>query len=125
MRKLLIIEDDLTLADIYRQKFSGIYETEVVVDGVLGLTKAMDWRPDLVILDIMILGDMDGIKVLSEMKGNPITKDIPVIVITNLEDRGEEARSLGANEYLVKSNTKLEQIAQKVGNYLGFDPTNQ
>jgi len=123
MRKLLIIEDDLTLADIYRQKFSGIYETEVVVDGVLGLTKAMDWRPDLVILDIMILGDMDGIKVLSEMKSNPITKDIPVIVITNLEDRGEEARSLGANEYLVKSNTKLEQIAQKVGTYLGFDPT--
>ncbi len=48
MRKLLIIEDDLTLADIYRQKFSGIYETDVVVDGVLGLTKAMDWRPDLV-----------------------------------------------------------------------------
>ncbi len=123
MRKLLIIEDDLTLADIYRQKFSGIYETDVVVDGVLGLTKAMDWRPDLVILDIMILGDMDGMKVLGELKNNTITRDIPVIVITNLEDRGEEARSLGANEYLVKSNTKLEQIAQKVGQYLGFEPT--
>lgn len=123
MRKLLIIEDDLTLADIYRQKFSGIYDTEVVVDGVLGLTKAMDWKPDLVILDIMILGDMDGMKVLSELKGNPITQNIPVIVITNLEDRGEEARSLGANDYLVKSNTKLEQIAQKVGDYLGFTPT--
>ncbi len=123
MRKLLIIEDDLTLADIYRQKFSGIYETEVVVDGVLGLTKAMDWRPDLVILDIMILGDMDGMKVLSELKSNPITQDVPVIVITNLEDRGEEARSLGANEYLVKTNTKLDQIAQKVGEYLGFNPT--
>ncbi|MBP6098959.1 MAG: response regulator [Candidatus Levybacteria bacterium] len=123
MRKLLIIEDDLTLADIYRQKFSGIYETDVVVDGVLGLTKAMDWRPDLVILDIMILGDMDGMKVLGELKNNTITRDIPVIVITNLEDRGEEARSLGANEYLVKSNTKLEQIAQKVGEYLGFEPT--
>lgn len=123
MRKLLIIEDDLTLADIYRQKFSGIYDTEVVVDGVLGLTKAMDWKPDLVILDIMILGDMDGMKVLSELKGNPITQNIPVIVITNLEDRGEEARSLGANDYLVKSNTKLEQIAQKVGDYLGFSPT--
>ncbi len=122
MRKLLIIEDDLTLADIYRQKFSGIYETDVVVDGVLGLTKAMDWRPDLVILDIMILGDMDGMKVLGELKNNTITRDIPVIVITNLEDRGEEARSLGANEYLVKSNTKLEQIAQKVGEYLGFEP---
>ena len=123
MRKLLIIEDDLTLADIYRQKFSGIYETDVVVDGVLGLTKAMDWRPDLVILDIMILGDMDGMKVLGELKNNTITRDIPVIVITNLEDRGEEARSLGANEYLVKSNTKLEQIAQNVGQYLGFEPT--
>jgi len=123
MRKLLIIEDDLTLADIYRQKFSGMYETDVVVDGVLGLTKAMDWRPDLVILDIMILGDMDGMKVLGELKNNTITRDIPVIVITNLEDRGEEARSLGANEYLVKSNTKLEQIAQKVGEYLGFEPT--
>lgn len=123
MRKLLIIEDDLTLADIYRQKFSGIYETDVVVDGVLGLTKAMDWRPDLVILDIMILGDMDGMKVLGELKNNTITRDIPVIVITNLEDRGVEARSLGANEYLVKSNTKLEQIAQKVGEYLGFEPT--
>lgn len=122
MRKLLIIEDDLTLADIYRQKFSGIYETDVVVDGVLGLTKAMDWRPDLVILDIMILGDMDGMKVLSELKSNPVTQNIPVIVITNLEDRGEEARSLGANDYLVKSNTKLEQIAQKVGEYLGFNP---
>ena len=122
MRKLLIIEDDLTLADIYRQKFSGIYETDVVVDGVLGLTKAMDWRPDLVILDIMILGDMDGMKVLGELKNNTITRDIPVIVITNLEDRGVEARSLGANEYLVKSNTKLEQIAQKVGEYLGFEP---
>src|SRR3989344_8138649 len=102
MRKLLIVEDDLTLADIYRQKFSGIYETEVVVDGVLGLTKALDWRPDLVILDIMILGDMDGMKVLSELKSNPVTQNVPVIVITNLEDRGEEARSLGANEYLVK-----------------------
>ena len=122
MRKLLIIEDDLTLADIYRQKFSGIYETDVVVDGVLGLTKAMDWRPDLVILDIMILGDMDGMKVLGELKNNTITRDIPVIVITNLEDRGEEARSLGANEYLVRSNTKLELIAQKVGEYLGFEP---
>ncbi len=71
----------------------------------------------------MILGDMDGMKVLGELKNNTITRDIPVIVITNLEDRGEEARSLGANEYLVKSNTKLEQIAQKVGEYLGFEPT--
>lgn len=123
MRKLLIIEDDLTLVDIYRQKFSNIYETEVVVDGVLGLTKALDWNPDLIILDIMILGDMDGMQVLSELKMNPVTKDIPVLVITNLEDRGEEARSLGANEYLVKSNTKLEQISQKVGQYLGFEPT--
>ena len=73
-----------------------------------------DRKPNLVLLDIMLPGKMNGFEFLSALKKNPETKDIPVVVLTNLDTEKEEAMDLGADDYLIKANLSLEDLAQKV-----------
>jgi DNA-binding response OmpR family regulator len=120
MAKILFIEDEpglqKTVGEILRQEGFEILEA---LDGETGVEIATKEKPDLVLLDL-ILPKKDGFEVLKALKENPETKDIKVIVLTNLETSSdvEKALELGATNYLVKANYELEEVVQKVKDLL-------
>lgn len=85
------------------------------LDGEAGLKLAKTKNPDLILLDL-ILPKIHGFEVLKILKEDKKTKNIPVIVLTNLEgiQDVEKAIKMGATTYLVKSNYSLEEVAEKV-----------
>jgi len=116
MKKILFIEDESalqkTFGDILEEKG---YEMVSALDGEIGLKLAQEKKPDLILLDL-ILPKMDGFEVLKNLKETSETKDIPVIILTNLErmEDVERALELGATTYLVKANYTLEEVIEKV-----------
>ena len=120
MKKILIVEDDIKLRQIYDTMLTSEgYEVEQVSTGQEGLTKAKSYIPDLIILDIMLPGGMNGFDLLEQLKRNPATQTIPVIVLTNLDNAKSTALSIGAVEYIVKTNTSIDDVVKKIREYLG------
>jgi len=121
MKKILFIEDESalqkTFGDILKNKGHGVLKA---LDGESGLRSAQGERPDLILLDL-ILPKMDGFEVLKELKENEETKNIPVIILTNLEETEDiqKALELGATTYLVKSSYTLEEVVNKIEKALG------
>ena len=115
-KKILIIEDDTVISAMYQAKLqqSG-YAILTADNGADGLKTAKEQKPDLILLDV-IIPQLDGFSVLQELKSNEETKNIPVILLTNLstsEDR-EKGNKLGALDYIVKANITPAQISEKV-----------
>src|SRR3990167_7710308 len=114
--KILVVEDEEILLTALKEELTqGGYEVEGAVDGVEGLEKVKSFQPDLVLLDLL-MPKMDGMEVLQKLKGDNKTKDVPVVILTNLSDyeKISEALSLGAMDYLVKANYRLEDLLDKV-----------
>lgn len=118
--KILLVEDDLTLIDMYKMKFiEEEYDVFVSSNGVDAFELAKKELPDIVLLDIILPG-MDGFAILETLKKEPKTKQIPVILLSNLGQDSdiEKGKKLGARDYLVKANFTPTQIAEKVKNIL-------
>jgi len=116
MKTIIFIEDEPTLQKtVGRFLENEGYEIKSALDGETGLAMVKKIKPDLVLLDL-ILPKKDGFEVLKEIKADETTKDIPVIVLTNLEktDDIEKTLSLGATTYLVKANYELEEVVKKI-----------
>ena len=114
--KLLLIEDDITLRDLYQARF-GLenFEISVATDGEMGLEKAGIVMPDVILLDLRI-PKLSGFEVLRQLKQNEKTKPIPVIVLTALsgdEDK-EQVMKLGAAAFLTKSETVPKQVLEEI-----------
>jgi CheY-like chemotaxis protein len=118
MKKILFIEDESDLNIVYKKKFSSLYEIDFAVDSETALTKVISWHPDLIILDIIIPGKINGIGLLKEIKNNINISYIPVLVLTNLEDEEKTVKSLGAVDCLIKSNVGFDVVAEKIENIL-------
>jgi DNA-binding response OmpR family regulator len=119
-KKILVVEDDKFLRSLTVKRLSEEnYEVITAVDGNSGLSTAVDEKPDLVLLDLLLPG-MSGFEVLEKMKADDQAKDIPVVVFSNLGQREdiEKAKTLGANDYLIKANFTLDDVVEKVDNYL-------
>lgn len=116
MKKILLIEDEAALQKTMSDtlKLAG-YEVLQALDGEIGLRLAQTEKPDLILLDL-VLPRKTGFEVLTELKKDPKTKDLPVIVLTNLEALKDVDRAItvGANTYLVKANYTLDEILLKV-----------
>jgi len=118
--KILMVEDDVSLAEMYQKKFTNDgYEVVLAYDGQEGLKKTTEVKPDLVLLDIM-LPKLDGLALFKKMRGNPATFNTPVILLTNFgqEDLVFECFKLGAVDYLVKSDVTPQQVVKKVEGFL-------
>lgn len=115
IKKILIIEDDSTLLKVYREMFK-TQEVHVVgaTTGQEGLTLAQSEKPDIILLDIMLPGGMNGFDVLERFKADPVSKQIPVILLTNLDTEEKVAKTIGATDYLVKANMKIGDIVKLV-----------
>lgn len=111
---ILIIDDDEVVLDLLKRNLetSG-YRTITAKNGKLGLKKAKDHKPDAITLDVL-MPHTDGWTVLSELKGDPATADIPVVMVTISEDKSL-GFSLGASEFLAKpvDRKKLVSVLQR------------
>jgi CheY-like chemotaxis protein len=115
MAKVLLIEDDPLVVRMYQKilAFEG-FEIESAPDGRSGIEKAKTMKPDLIFCDVM-MPKLNGIEVLEHLKADANTKDIPVIMLTNLSGThdAETALEKGAFAYMVKSEFKPKDVAQK------------
>lgn len=116
---LLVIDDDKSLLKIIQDKLS-IEGINVITacEGKSGVSKAISEEPDLIILDIMLPGNMNGFDVLEQLKRDSRTDHIPVIILTNLDSENKIAKDIGAVDYFVKSNTELDVICRRVKDIL-------
>ncbi len=120
MAKILVAEDDklisASLCDALKQNG---FEAEPAYDGEEAVAKSKEVKPNIMLLDIM-MPKLDGISVLWELKANPDTAAIPVVVLTNIGDVETISKIVeaGATDYLLKSDQSVDDIVQKVKDVL-------
>lgn len=117
MAKILVVEDNAELAEMYETvlKNDG-FQVVKAVDGEEGIKKMKDEHPDLVILDI-VMPKVSGVEVLTAAKQDETLKKIPVFILTNVyssEDNVKMLLNMGAVDYLVKSELTPGQVVEKV-----------
>ncbi|MBT6691166.1 response regulator [Candidatus Parcubacteria bacterium] len=119
-KKVIIVEDEVSLSKALQ---AALTEEDIkfitAYDGKAALDMINSQKPDVILLDIM-LPKMDGFSLLEILKGQPETKDIPVIILSNLgqEEDIEKGKQLGAVDYVVKARIDLENFVAKVKKYL-------
>lgn len=115
-KKILIVEDDEAILAMYKSKFEADGFLAITAKtGADGLEFAKTEKPDIIMLDV-ILPQMDGFTVLAELKKDIKTKNIPVIMLTNLgtdEDK-EKGEKFGAADYIVKANMTPAEVSEKI-----------
>ena len=114
--KVLLIEDDAAAAEMYRLRLAADgYSVVVARDGEEGLRMASEEAPDFIYLDLRLPG-LDGFEVLEQLRGDPTTMHIPVIILSNYgePELRERGLKLGALEFLVKADTTPAQLSTKV-----------
>jgi two-component system alkaline phosphatase synthesis response regulator PhoP len=119
--KILYVEDEPFIASaLVRVLEQAGYQVEVAVDGEKGIEAANKEPFDLILLDL-ILPRIDGFEVLKQLKEGPATKNIPVIILSNLsaEEDKKKAKDLGAIDFMVKAFANPLDIAESVKKLLG------
>jgi len=126
-KKILLVEDDSALASVYhsRLELEG-FEVRDVADGENALSAAIEFRPDLILLDA-IMPKISGFDVLDILRNTPETGNIRIIMLTALsqpKDK-ERAEQLGVDDYLVKSQVVIGDVVQRIRHHLGVEITPQ
>lgn len=119
-KTILIIEDDAFLVDAYKVKLSGMpWKVITAANGNVGYEMAIEQRPNLIILDLLIEG-ITGLEVLKRIRDNSQIKDTPVVVATNVnqDETALQAKKLGANDYFIKSDISIADLIDKCKQYL-------
>ena len=123
MAKILIVEDDSMLIEIYQKKFSDDgYEVVTATTGAEVLKKIKNENPELVLLDL-VLPEEDGFHVLEKIKKDSHTKNIKVIIFSNLSQQEDQSRAakLGAEGFLTKSDYTPTEMVEEVQKVLKSD----
>lgn len=118
-----IVEDEEQILKILSEKFAREgFETVEAADGEDGLKQALGHKPDLILLDLL-MPRMDGIAMLNKLREDAWGKDVPVIILTNLNDREKIAAATEnkAFDYLIKADWRLDDIVRKVKQRLGAE----
>lgn len=122
-KKILLVEDDDSLAGVYktRLEMEG-FDVLHVANGEAALSNAISFRPDLIVLDVM-MPKINGFDVLDILRNTTETATIRVIMLTALsqaKDR-ERAQSLGVDDYLVKSQVVINDVVTRIKHHLGIE----
>ncbi len=119
MSKVLLIEDDLILLEMYTHKFAHEgFEVETATDGQDGIAKMKTFKPDVVLLDL-IIPQLSGFEVLKVVKDDPVLSKIPIIVLTNIfADAEDLVKNWGVQDFLLKAKCTPQDVFDKVTNLL-------
>jgi len=115
-KKILLVEDDNALADVYMNRLTGEgFEVRRVDNGEDALANAVEFHPDLIVLDVM-MPKISGFEVLDILKNTPATTQIKVMMLTALgqESDQKKAKDLGADDYLVKSQIATNEVIKRI-----------
>jgi len=121
-KKILLVEDDVALAGVYKSRLDMEgFETRAVNNGEVALSAAIEFKPDLVLLDAM-MPKISGFDVLDILRNTPETANIRIIMLTALSQHKdkERAESLGVDDYLVKSQVVIGVVVERVRFHLGI-----
>lgn len=114
-KKILLVEDDKVLAQMYQDKLArNGFDVVVAYTGGEALTRVKALHPDLILLDIMLPEGMNGFDVLRQLQMDQKLKIIPVIVLTNLDSEKKTAFELGAKDYIFKSEISPDDVVKRV-----------
>lgn len=91
------------------------FDVQVADDGRIGVDKVREFKPDIILTDIL-MPEMDGFEVIKIVKGDPETKDIPILIMSNLgqEDHIQKGLEMGAMGYIVKSQYTPSKVVEKI-----------
>lgn len=120
-KKILVVEDDGALANVYKSRLElEGFEVEHVANGELALSKAIEFKPDLIVLDAM-MPKINGFDVLDILRNTPETMNVRVIMLTALSQPKDKERAtkLGADDYLVKSQVVISDVVDRIKHHLG------
>src|SRR5471032_695627 len=121
MKKILIIEDNQIVANVYRNKLAVEgYQVEIVLDGESGLKLMRTFKPDMIVLDLM-LPKMTGVDVIKQIRSEPDFSTLPVIVFSNtyLTNLIQEAWKAGATKCLSKASCSPKEVLDLVRHTIG------
>ena len=127
MSKIMLVEDDNNLREIYGERLLAEgYEIVTAKDGEEALALAVSERPELIISDVM-MPKISGFDMLDILRQTPETRNVEVIMMTALSqaEEKERAHKLGADKYLVKSQVTLEDVARVVADVLNGPDTTE
>ena len=120
--KILLAEDDLQLVDMYNRKFElEGFDVRIAEDGQKALEVLEDFKPDIILLDIM-MPRVTGLEVLEAVKKKPEFADTLVVMLTNLADEktAERIYELGATDYIVKAEMTPLEVSSRVKELIKF-----
>ena len=125
--RILLVEDDLALATAYkvRMKAEG-FDVLHCPNGEAAMSEALDYRPDLILLDIM-MPKISGFDVLDILRNTKETADTKIIILTALSQPSDRqrAKDLGADDFLVKSQAVISDVMSRIRFHLGLKPLPQ
>jgi len=116
MAKILVVEDERDIADMYKLKLENEgFSVRIAENGKTGLEICEEWKPDLVLLDLM-MPIVSGPQMLARMRGKDWGKDIPVIIISNLgiERSDVDLEKYKVSAYIIKALYTPKQLADEV-----------
>jgi DNA-binding response OmpR family regulator len=116
-KHILVVDDDPLISRMYEHKLTADgYDVDTAPDGKVALEKIQSKKPDLILLDVM-MPKLNGVETLKAIKAEKKFSHVPVIFLTNLTDNADDvknAKELGALDYLVKADTSLKQLSERV-----------
>lgn len=121
-KRILLVEDDDALANVYQTRLSAEgFEIKRVPNGEDALASALAFKPDLILLDVM-MPKVSGFDVLDILRNTPETTNVKVIMLTALSQESDKQRaeSLGVDDYLVKSQVVIADVVDRIKQLLGI-----
>jgi len=120
--KILLVEDDESLASVYIERFEAEgFDVRHVANGEEALTNAIEFKPELILLDVM-MPKISGFDVLDILRNTPETANVRIVMLTALsqEKDKERAKEMGVDDYLVKSQVVIADVVDRVRYHLGI-----
>ena len=115
MANIIIVEDELNIAEVYKKRLEEDGHKVEIIDDTGAYELIKNHKPSVVLLDLL-MPKVSGMTILRELKSDPELEVIPVIILTNVEGVNElsQAISLGASVYLVKAETNIDMLSAKI-----------
>lgn len=114
-KHILLVEDDQELQKTFTDLLATEgYTTQIVSTGTAAITAVQNQAPDLMLLDIMLPGGMNGLDVLKWVRKSSVNPNLPIVIFTNLSGEENAAKEYGATSYVLKAETPSDELLKLI-----------